>query len=384
MRVKMKSLSLSKTQDGFSLVELAIIMIIMGLLTAPFLQQYNVYKEQQKRDETSLSFSQSHEGLSNFYSTMIDTDSDGIEDTYNNYYPCPSDPAIAFGETGHGVSVDKCWTIGNGDCSPDGGMCHYGGAFIGGIPYVTLSLPYTETIDGYKNPIKYVVSDTLVNPATASDENRQGSITWEDDTGGPTRTQNTNALYGFISPGANRKGAFDLYGNFTPCSAGTDDVQNCNNNGTFLRKRMTLASGAGYFDDIVEFVTSGPTSLWQMSEQNPGGIYNTNPGPVGIGTNNPNSGKDKEIKLHVAGDVQAQNVRAGEYCDQQGHCMPTSIIAGEGITCADKGMYLVGIADKGPLCAPVSIENVEPRICPDGELVSGIVGGRIECTPIPK
>lgn len=383
MRVDMKKLSLIKAQSGFSLVELAIIMIIMGLLTAPFLQQYNVYREQQKRDETSLSFSQSHEGLSNFYSTMIDTDGDTVPDTYNKYYPCPSNPSIAFGQPGHGVSVANCWTaVPEGTCS--GGICHRNGAMIGGIPYVTLSLPYTETIDGYKNPIKYIVSDTLVNPATASDDTREGSITWEDDTGAPTRTVNTGALYGFISPGANRKGAYDLYGNLTPCASGTDDAQNCGNSGTFLRKRMTLASGEAYFDDIVEFVTSGPTSLWQLSEENPGGIYNTNPGPVGIGTNSPNSGTNNEIKLHVAGDVQAQNVRAAQYCDQAGNCMPTSIIAGAGVTCADRGQYLVGIANREPICAPVAIQNVRPRICNTDEFVSGIVGGEIVCTPIPE
>lgn len=380
----MKSLSLSKTQDGFSLVELAIIMIIMGLLTVPFIQQYNVYQERQKRDQTYLAFAQGHESLGNFFMTLHDTNGDDIPDT-NNFYPCPSDPAIAFGETGHGVSVDKCWTIGNGDCSPDGGMCHRGGAFIGGVPYVTLGIPYTETIDGYKNAIKYVISDTLVNPANAADTTRQGTIQWTDNTTGDTPEVVTNARYGFIAPGENKIGSYNIYGMQIPCDGGTLDVENCDNDSEFVKYPIGLASNNNYFDDIVDFVTAEPASLWRLSEENPMGIYNTNTGPVGIGTNNP----DGTVKLHVAGDVRAENFRATEYCglekkpnSDEPYCMDTDIIAGKGITCPD-GQYLRGIYENKPDCVPIAIQAVTPGTCPQGQFVRQITTTGIVCAAPP-
>lgn len=381
MRVDMKKLSLIKAQSGFSLVELSIIMIIVGLLTVPFIQQYNVYQERQKRDQTYLTLSQGHESLGNFFMTMHDTNNDGTEDT-NNYYPCPSDPTIAFGQPGHGVSVARCWTIGSGSCS--GGMCHRGGAFIGGVPYVTLGIPYTETIDGYKNAIKYVISDTLVNPANAADTTRQGTIQWTNNFGSGTPEVVTNARYGFVAAGNNEKGTYDIYGNLTACDGGTLDTENCDNDSEFVRYPTSLASNSGYFDDVVDFVTSEPASLWRLSEENPMGIYNTNPGAVGIGTNNP----DDTTKLHVAGDVRAENFRAVEYCslsvDAGGnaYCMDTNTIAGTGIRCPD-GQYLRGIANNEPDCVPIAIQTVTPGTCPQGQFVRQITTTGIVCAAPP-
>jgi Tfp pilus assembly protein PilE len=364
MRVDMTKTSSSNSQGGFSLIELAMIMIIMGVLTVPLLQRYQVYKEEELRDKTSIAFSSVNEAIGAFYME-------------NGYYPCPADRSIPFNDPDHGESVENCTTeVPLGSCSANNGICHGGGgggSVLGGVPYATLNIPYTDAIDGYDNYMNYVVSDTYANAGTAWDETRVGTLTLEVNIMGSSEIQN-QLLYGLISQGANHKGAFNTYGReILACTAGTADFQNCNNDSTFIRADRSERDDNNYFDDVVSFNVDAEEPLWKLNEAT-ANIFNTNAGSIGIGTKTP----DPTVKVDVTGDIRAQNFRANQYCDEEGgYCTQTDVIAGDRTRCP-AGQYLVGIANNEEICAAMSV-NVTPSTCPPGQFVTGISGNSIQC-----
>lgn len=364
-RVMMNKVSPSHSEGGFSLIELAMVMIIIGVISVPLMQRFQIYQKDETYSNTTLALNEIHKKLGEYY----------VE---HGYYPCPANRSIAFGKPKHGESIANCLSaVSLGSCLSGSGACHVNGsggsAIIGGIPYATLNLPYNNTLDGYKNPINYVISDVYLDTAKAYDDTRKGTITLSDEKGAaPLVTKNN--IYGLISSGENRKGSFNVNGKIEACTAGTADSVNCDNNSEYVDRGANYSNGASYYDDRVSFNSSEPAALWALSLTTPGGIYNTNAGSVGIGTNNP----DNSVKLDVVGDVKAEQMRAQDFCSKDGKfCTQSEVIAGDKTKCP-AGQYLTGIADNKPVCTAMSV-TVDVESCPTGQFVIGIVGGKIKC-----
>lgn len=375
------SIGLIKSQSGFSLVELAIVMTIIGLLIYPLLQTYKKYNDQEKIDDTTIAMNNVSSAIGQYY----------IE---NGAYPCPADRHAAFGTLAFGVA--DCTTVKNlspNTCSPGQGMCNAAGiakpVYTGGIPFKTLGIPYTAMIDGYKNLLSYSVSSDYTDKYTTVPDKRVGSITYKTETKDPTTGTVSSTLpenapfYVLVSYGEDGAGSFNLQGQQLACNAFHKDGENCDLNATFLDRSLmrSYANNSEYYDDRLYPVAYKSSTIWTVSQSSPSTIYNTNVGAVGIGTGTPDT--SSSVKLDVAGDVKAQQFRSDKYCNQAGSdCFETKTVAGSGIKCGT-GEYLIGVANNKEQCAGMAV-SVKGKTCDAGKYISAISSaGDITCTPFP-
>ena len=125
---------IKKNQDGFSLVELSIVILVMGLLLGGLMMPLSVQRDNAKlRDarEQIMSVQSVIEGFA----------------LVNGYIPCPATPAS------------------NGTASPAGGTC---AAQHGFVPATTLDLNGQRNadnllLDPWGSPLRYSVSSSDAN-----------------------------------------------------------------------------------------------------------------------------------------------------------------------------------------------------------------------------
>lgn len=124
---------INKTQAGFTLVEMAMVLVIIGLLLGGLLAPLSTQMEQDKRNKTMDMLEEVKEAMLGFAMA-------------NDRLPCPAVPNSA------GV-----------EAPPGGGTCT---ARYGFVPAVTLGLAGPTNLDGllvdtWGNPIRYGVTTTL-------------------------------------------------------------------------------------------------------------------------------------------------------------------------------------------------------------------------------
>lgn len=125
----------NKRQQGFTLIELAIILLILGLLIAGFFAISRSLQAQKKYDRTIAR------------QDIVARELDSFAQV-NGRLPCPADPAGAV----EGQARTTCTTVASRD---------------GVVPYHDLGLTREMATDGYGNPFTYVASAV----GTAPDQN---------------------------------------------------------------------------------------------------------------------------------------------------------------------------------------------------------------------
>jgi len=381
----------SRSQDGFSLIELAIVLTIIGIIAVPALQQYQVYQSQKQLDVTDINLSRINTEIGEFYAR-------------EGRYPCPSDRSIAFGQPGYGVEVCAVGVppapgaprpvtpppITENTCTANGGFCRMDRdpaasprqpnteVYIGGIPYATIGMSFDETLDGYKSAMTYAVSANKTSEATF-DPAVPGAVEVQRILNDGT-TQTLAAHGVIVSFGEDREGAFNLNGQRPiQCPTGPAvevDSENCDNDVFFVESEIrSYVAGPDQYDDRISYNAWSSDSVWAYTDRGDGSVYSTNIGPMGINTETP----DPSVSLDVNGDILATQV-AGQRICQAGttNCFQPNIIAGSGIQCPS-GQYLVGIANSAPICRAITL-NVTPGTCPAGQVLVGITAaGIIQC-----
>ncbi len=127
--------STGKKQEGYILIELAIVFVVFGLLMATFLPFYEQYKQRNAKIETEKRMEIVAKAFSSFAQMRW-------------RLPCPANSAVAVG-TPLGVERAAC----NANIPDAHGI----------IPYRTLGLPEQYAKDGYGNFFTYVVSADFTN-----------------------------------------------------------------------------------------------------------------------------------------------------------------------------------------------------------------------------
>lgn len=368
--------------SGFSLVELALVMLIFSTILSIVLFSLKIYNLKQSRTHTL-------EALEDIRSANF------IFLNQKKYYPCPARFDLPNTDLNYGVAdcanALKATSFGR-DANDDGTDDVI---LIGMVPFKTILDPLdgvkadmltgSDTIDGWGNKISYAVSElqTDSNPANLPYKESYGAIDIVDEHGNTVLDDKATAHVALVSHGENGVGAFTQNGKVVqlctlsvtvpttppgppqPPAQNTvdpDERENCDHNDGRFLSGLRNENDNSYNDDLVKFQIIKTSSLWFYSggimNQNgtPGNpfddflipqVSNTNIGFVGIGTETPTE------KLHVAGDVQANEVRANKYCDENGqNCMSANSLAGDGINCQNNEA-VIGIENDDVVCAAV-------------------------------
>ncbi|MBI5120844.1 MAG: type II secretion system protein [Rhodospirillales bacterium] len=251
----------SGRQQGFTLLEIAIVMVVVALLMGMGLQTYSSSLDNAKRKTTTDRMDKVEEAITAYV-------------IQNNYVPCPADGSLPSTNVSYGISLTT-GALGSTDCD----LTYTAGARV--IPWRTLGLDELYSRDGWGNRISYMTAGasqagattpTTINFTLGADDDgmqREGTGfpfgflivndlagTQLTNSGAGCSATNICAAYVLISHGAHAVGAYT--GSSTPAVIGgvASVGETANNDGAtpFVQNIPTeQASASGIFDDIVRW-----------------------------------------------------------------------------------------------------------------------------------
>lgn len=222
---------------GFTLVEMAIVLVIIGLLLGGMLMPLSAQMDQRRVSETQKALDEINQALLGFA-------------IVNGFLPCPADPTLASGTANAGVARVRTAAA----CT---------GGNNGVLPWATLGLSET---DSWGNRYTYRVTTgfadttdgTACGTATAGvsfELCSAGDAVVRPASGSPSSLATAIPAV-IVSHGKNASGAYNTAGTqLLPVSADADEAENSDSDTDFVSKAPTAT-----FDDLVAWVS--PNSLF--------------------------------------------------------------------------------------------------------------------------
>ena len=345
------------SQKGYSLIQMAIAMLVLAVLIAPFANVYMLNKKTNQAIDTQKN---------------LDAITFAIQDYKEAYgiYPRPAPMKIVRSNPayGHDVSAATMTSVATGSCGTGASsICVQTSprtiplrrVVVGSIPFRLLQVSEDQTADAYGSKFVYAVTESLTDAATFDEKN--GGIDVKDQNKSLIDPPGASAFI-VIGPGPNRVGGYSLQGPLTQSCAGVgQDVVNCNTGfetGTSVPTNAVYASilagsakNSSEFDDYLSYSTKNVDPLWRRTKSDEENIQVIPSGNVGVGAVTPS------VKLDVT-SASATPVRpsvlvtgasgtdgkiiVGNVCDASGKCFDPSTIGGAGIDCGS-GKFMSGI-----------------------------------------
>lgn len=304
----MTSENLSKSQSGFSLIEISIGLLVVGLAIGMTLKFTRGMQDGQNRQQVRAQLDLIDAALANFVAV-------------NKRLPCPANGTLAANAVGVGLEV-----VSPGPppaSNPPAGQCSPTNQINGVVPWLTLGLNANDIIDPWGGRILYRVDPLLAqasplppmmnmsncdpsstgtalggacrNPIPSCTGNAnctsplnfligKGLDVWNGINGVPgwntrqnNRTLGTGAAYVLISQGPTGTGAYNARGSLQPgtMAAGTNETPNRNNRAlaipsvlanTYRDASPNDIAGGAHFDDYI----SHPSILTVINRANLG------------------------------------------------------------------------------------------------------------------
>ncbi|MFN7113944.1 MAG: type II secretion system protein [Alphaproteobacteria bacterium] len=394
-------------QGGYTLIEMAIVISVLGVILASFIGAYGLYHKSQVQ-MTSLSNANRVVNALGHYLVQ------------NGRYPCPARMDVPRDHPNYGMETDCTdTTLAPGNCA--NGICielgerqvninpNPGAATNitprvrrGAVPFRILGLPEMAAEDGYKSRMYYAVTENLTSTATYRKDAGGISVLNENDV--TLVSPASSAHFVVFSVGADRRGAVTRYGQeYLPCAdpAAAADALNCHTSTTaphnFARYRMSAHStstGAAHYDDYMRYYASVETPLWRVTGSTSTDIVDLIDvgagGRIGVGVNSP------AADVHVVGDVRtSENVLARQICNTLGgDCFMVDAIGGDdanpptaALQCNNPGHpsydparpFVIGYALGQAVCG-TGTEDVR---CPTGQILRGVAAnGDLMCESV--
>ncbi len=340
--IKLKAWSFRTRQEGLTLVDAAIGLIVLGLLVAPLLEAHknNVIRETKLQTRSSIA---------------------NIQNAINQYhangakaYPCPASVSAGEGDANFGeqgncsfFSIPLCtaanWASTVGICRTPGGPS--AAVVYGAVPFSALGMQQEESLDYWGNRILYAVTLDQTNVATFKSNAGQIQVLTIDDPR-PSATEDgipdLLAMEGDIflfSTGATGRGGYNKDGVVllpcgNPATQGYDN-ENCDLDDIFFLDTNPAAKweaafsrvvGVTFFDDITRVQESVPELLWFQHPDND--VFSedyviSNSTRIGVGTTAPTETVD------VRGNIRVEKMLKSDFvCDLAAECFDPEIISG--------------------------------------------------------
>ncbi len=224
------------TQNGFTLIEMAIVMSIIALILGAGLTLLSAQQDQRRIEDTNALLANANESLIGY--ALSHTATDG-----RPYLPCPDKTTAAGSGTANDGEEDRTATP--GPCVVQ----------EGNLPWVTLGL--TPQTDAWSNRLRYRVTDAGSNHFSNSSTGMQltfaADINVLDAATGNSVVTGVPALV--LSHGKNGLGAINATGGSNPLATSVDEQANTDMTINFISHAPSPAE-SGYFDDQLIWLSS--------------------------------------------------------------------------------------------------------------------------------
>ncbi|MCB2108800.1 MAG: prepilin-type N-terminal cleavage/methylation domain-containing protein [Rhodobacteraceae bacterium] len=229
-------------QLGFTLIEIAIVLVVIGLLVSGGLVAISPVLQSAKISESKSKIARVESALLAYVIA-------------NGCLPCPASTARPSSTD---AAAGQSEVGGAGNTAPCAGACTF---TVGIVPWENLGLAEGDVTDGFNNLLTYAATSALSDSAT--DMTRSGStypagaLTVTDALGNLT----TAAAYVIVGHGVDGSFAFAPFTGAQRADQQGGASANQTQNGDFADGTFALVApnpntGANYFDDIVVFKTA--------------------------------------------------------------------------------------------------------------------------------
>lgn len=397
--------------SGFTVLELAIVLVLVGIVIAPAIHLYQQHRIQQDWEETEQNIDSALNEIGGFRAVF-------------GRYPCPAEPTAVPGDTTYGHELADCLTNAPAPGSCANGLCTYTNALsgenvvVGSIPFKTLNLQETEAYDRFLSRLTYAVTLDLTDSASFDLNGGGISIVDNNDPTIPLVSPQGSAHFIVLSHGRNQAGSYSRQGQ-TPagCLTGsTIEQENCDANAVFTSGDFDENN----FDDRISFFSAVTPAEWQTSQADLTAIHLKNTNSMAIGAQqsidlsaadqttvldngNPDSGSVRATERFVAESLCEYNASNPAECFEPELIAGTLVDSGanfsngtdrleasgsDGMSCPP-GQYMTGIANKGLQCVDELFvtcpgDSFIERVDPDGTVrcTSGALQNRCNDTPL--
>lgn len=254
-----KIMEKTASEQGFTLIELAIVILVSGLLLSGIISAYEGYTKARTQTVTLDNLDMARGALGQFY-------------TRHGRLPCPAPPGLPPEDTRTGREF--CAPADNpspGKCLEDG-FCRQNGMdadlnseedtiLKGALPYITLNLNSAYALDGWQRQFVYVVTENITSRDMFSEDLGAIQLVKAD---GKTSVGTGKGLQAIVfSSGDNGKGAYLSSGAlYLPCEGKGVDIRNCDHDGAYVSDVLSIGNPQSYFDDIVAAQIRTTFDLW--------------------------------------------------------------------------------------------------------------------------
>ena len=424
-----KNMDKHKSEKGFTLIEMAVVIIIIGLLFAAYIPAYDLYRTQIKITDTQNNVARVSETMGQFrrmygrYPRPAPLDATISDAGYGREYQFTMSNADALADFAANAASGTCTSnAGNKICrlvTPDNtrtgpsidgsGSVEPYSVMAGAIPFKELGLDEEQSLDGYGNRLMYVVTAHLTDEDTYND--LEGGIAIVDENGRSliaeegTKVDPDTAIghYLVLSYGENGFGAYTRDGvrrDCNPAGTSTANIFECVSgvnagNAEFQYSDWDLAGEE--FDDFMMYSSKADASVWKVSETNAADQHLIDLDSALFASSDIEGGdngvEEGDLVLKNNGNLRTNsNVKAADYCNEDSTvCFQPSLMAGNpddnsgGQQCPD-GQYIIGISgtDTGGVFRPQIRCGVINASCPSGQFVAGVDSdGQLICQGPP-